>query len=227
MQELTADLKHWMRGVWRDDELVDPNTHKNKLATHHSWFAIPFSRNERMPINVPRYLHLNLSKHVMRNIRRFRLRAHTLKVEAAAWLEDGSCVWCDQCPGEDEHVQNEVHALLFCQDHRVCELRKLFPSCLHLFWRTFEQPNPFCCNRSTTNLFMISFLSRTIYTLFLSIWNYVWLAETPSQQPISQTTWLKVTPHCSHCNHYTPWSRGHNLQSVHHNSSTKLGHLSA
>jgi len=28
----------------------------------------------------------------MRNISRFRLRAHTLKVEAAAWLEDGSCV---------------------------------------------------------------------------------------------------------------------------------------
>ena len=79
------------------------------------------SRNERMPINVPRYLHLDLSKHVMRNISRFRLRAHPLKVEAAAWLEDGSCV-CDQCPGEDEHVQNEVHALLFCQDRRVCEL---------------------------------------------------------------------------------------------------------
>jgi hypothetical protein len=29
----------------------------------------------------------------------------------------------------------------------------------------------------------------------------LWLAET-SQQPISQTTWLKVTPHCNHCN---PW----------------------
>ena len=54
----------------------------------------------------------------MRNISRFRLRAHTLKVEAAAWHEDGSCV-CDQYPGEDEHVQNEVHALLICQDHRV------------------------------------------------------------------------------------------------------------
>jgi hypothetical protein len=47
----------------------------------------------------------------MRNISRFRLRAHTLKVEAAAWLEDGSCV----CPGEDEYVQNEVHALLICK----------------------------------------------------------------------------------------------------------------
>jgi hypothetical protein len=69
-----------------------------------------------MLINVPRFLYIDLSKHVMRNIRRIRLRAHTLKVEAAAWLEDGSCV-CDQCPGEDEHVQNEVHALFICQDH--------------------------------------------------------------------------------------------------------------
>jgi hypothetical protein len=42
-----------------------------------------------------------------------------------------------------------------------------------------------------TNLFLIS---------FLSLWIYLWLAET-SQQPISQTTWLKVTPHCNHCNH--------------------------
>jgi len=70
-----------------------------------------------------------------------------------------------------------------------------FPSCLRLFLRTFQQPNPFCCNRSTTNLFMISFLSRTI-----DLWIYLWLAET-SQQPISQTTWLKVTPNCNHCNH--------------------------
>jgi len=91
----------------------------------NSCFAIPSSRNERMPNNVPRYLHLDLPKHVMRNINKFRLRAHTLKIEAAAWLEDGSCV-CDQCPGEDEHVQNEVHALLFCQYHQVCELRKHF-----------------------------------------------------------------------------------------------------
>ena len=127
MQEFTADLKHRMRGVWRDAELVDPNTHNNKLATYHSGFAIPFSRNERMPINVPRYLHLDLSKHVMRNISRFACVRIPLKVdEAAAWLQDGACI-CDQCPGEDEHVQNEVHALLFCQDHRVCELRKHFP----------------------------------------------------------------------------------------------------
>ena len=114
MQELTADLKHRMRGVWRDAELVDPNTHNNKLANYHSWFAIPFYRNERMPINVPWYLHLDLSKNVMRNASRFRLRVHTLKVEAAAWLEDGSCV-CDHCPGEDEIFRTRCMLFYFAK----------------------------------------------------------------------------------------------------------------
>jgi len=36
------------------------------------------------------------------------------------------------------------------------------------------------------------------FFFFLSLWIYLWLAET-SQQPINQTTWLKVTPHCNHC----------------------------
>ena len=201
MQEFAAILKHRMRGVWTDAELVDPNTHNNKLATYRSWFAILFFRNERMPINVPRYLHLDLYKRVMRNISRFRLRAHTLKVEAAAWLEDGSCVR-DQCPGEDEHVQNEVHALLICQDHRVvCELRKLFSFLFTPFFEDFSAAQPFLL-QLVNNLFMISFLSKTIdlFFFFLSLWIYLWLAET-SQQPISQTTWLKVTPHCNCCNH--------------------------
>ena len=117
MQEfISADLKHRMR--------VDPNTHNNKLATYHSWFAIPFSRNERVPTIVPRYLHLNLSKHVVRNVSNFRLRSHTLKVEVAAWLEDGSRVY-HQCLGEDEHVLNEVHAHFFALPRpSSCELRK-------------------------------------------------------------------------------------------------------
>ena len=86
---------------------------------------------------VPRYLHLDLFKHVMCNASRLCLRAYTLKVEATAWLEGGSQV-CDQCPGEDEHVQNEVHALLFCQDHRVCELRKHFSFLFTPFFEDFS-----------------------------------------------------------------------------------------
>ena len=56
------------------------------------------------------------------------------KLRQQRGLEDGTRV-CDQCPGEDEHVQNMVHALLLCQDHRVCELRKLF---FFLFTPFFE-----------------------------------------------------------------------------------------
>ena len=113
-----------------------------------------------MPINVPRYLHLDLSKHVMRNISRFRLRAHTLKVEAAAWLQDGSCV-CDQCPGEDEHVQNEVHALIICQDHQVCELR--FTPC----FEDFSAAQPFLLQQ-VNNQLVHNFLSQQDNRLFLS-----------------------------------------------------------
>jgi len=165
MQEFTADLKHRMRGVWRDAESVDPNTHNNKLATYHSWFAIPFSRNERMPTIVPRYLHLDLSKHVMRNVSRLRLRAHSLKVEAAAWLEDGSRV-CDQCPGEDEHVQNEMHALLFCQDHRVCELRKHFSFLFTPFFKDFPAAQPFLLQQ-VNNQLVHDLLSQQNTRLFL------------------------------------------------------------
>ena len=169
MQEFTADLKHRMRGVWRDAELVDPNTHNNKLATYHSWFATPFSRNERMPTIEPQYFHLDLSKHhVMRNVSRFRLRAHTLKVEAAAWLEDGSCVR-GQCPGEDEHVQNEVHALLICQDHWGCKLKKHFSFLITHFFEDFSAAQPFLLQQ-VNNQFVHNFLSRqyTRFFLFLS-----------------------------------------------------------
>jgi hypothetical protein len=41
----------------RNAQLVlDPNMHNNKLATFHSYFATPFSRNGRMPTIVPWYL---------------------------------------------------------------------------------------------------------------------------------------------------------------------------
>jgi len=118
-----------------------------------------------MPIDLPRYLHLDLSKHAMRNISRFRLRAHTLKVEAAAWLEDGSCV-CDQCPGEDEHVQSEVHALLICQDHRVCELRKHFSFLFTPFFEDFSAAQPFLLQQ-VNNQLVHDLLSQQNNRLFL------------------------------------------------------------
>ena len=99
-----------------------------------------------MPTIVPGYLHLDLSKHVMRNISRFRLRAHPLKVEAAAWLEDGSCV-CDQYPGEDEHVQNEVHALFILPKPSDSRAEETISFLSAPFFEDFQQPNPLRCNR--------------------------------------------------------------------------------
>jgi len=126
-----------------------------------------------MPTIVPGYLHLDLSKHVMRNISRFRLRAHPLKVEAAAWLEDGSCV-CDQYPGEDEHVQNEVHALLFCQDHRVCELKNIF--LFTPFFEDFLAAQPFLLQQ-VNNQLVHDFLSQQNTRLF-------WRSPSHGAQPL-------------------------------------------
>ena len=93
------------------------------------------------------------------------MRAHTLKVEAAAWLEDGIYV-CDQCPGEDEHVQNEVHALLFCQDHRVCELRKHFLFLFTPLFEDFSAAQPFLLQQ-VNNQLVHNFLSQQSNSLFL------------------------------------------------------------
>ena len=125
----------------------------------------------------------------MRNISRFRLRAHTLKVEAAAWLEDGSCV-CDQRPGEDM-FKTRCMLFYFAKTIEFVSWGDIFPFCLHLFLRTFQQPNPFRCSRSTTNLFIRSFLSRTIdiFSFFLSLWIYLWLARPVSSRSAKQPGW--------------------------------------
>jgi hypothetical protein len=71
---------------------------------------------------VPKYLYLDLSKHVMRNISRFRLSlwAHTLRVESGLW--QNRVLSCNHCDCQD--IQDEKHALSFCKDARA--LRKKY-----------------------------------------------------------------------------------------------------
>ena len=73
---------------------------------------------------------------------------------------------CDQCPGEDEHVQNEVHALLICQDHRVCELRKHFSFLFSPFFEDFSAAQPFSLQQ-VNNQLVHDFLSQQNNGLFL------------------------------------------------------------
>ena len=42
LQDFTADLRHRLRGVWRDVEGADLRGSSNKLATYHALFAVPF-----------------------------------------------------------------------------------------------------------------------------------------------------------------------------------------
>ncbi len=129
-----------MRKVWRDIADMNPPESDNKLVTYHSWFACPLLdlqadsrsrvRNGGAPLVPPRYLHLDLPKHAMRNVSRFCLRAHTLAVESSIWR--GGKGHCDKlsCAA----VQNEVHVLFHFQDLFVCSLRGkysflFFPFC--------------------------------------------------------------------------------------------------
>eukprot|EP00983_Pelagomonas_calceolata_P047478 1140662-Pelagomonas_calceolata.AAC.3 len=59
----------------------------------------------------------------MRNVNRFRLRAHTLKVETAAW-DTQNVLLCDRCSCDE--IQDKAHALLVCRDANVCALRRKF-----------------------------------------------------------------------------------------------------
>jgi len=95
-QALHADLKlvPWAKTSWASDilrafeGLRGCDTYSQALLitmTYHSWFACPLLdlqadsrtrvRNGCAPLMPPRYLHLDLPMHVMRNVSRFRLRA--------------------------------------------------------------------------------------------------------------------------------------------------------
>jgi hypothetical protein len=74
------------------------------------------------------------------------------------------------------HVQNKVHALLSCQDHRVCELRKHFSFCLHQISRASQQLTLFAATGQQPTCSEFPFSAEHYF--FLSLWFYLWLAET-------------------------------------------------
>jgi hypothetical protein len=62
-----------------------------------------------------------------------------------------------------------VHALLICQDHRVCELRKHFPFLFSPFFEDFSAAQPFLLQQ-VNNQLVHDFLSQqnSRHFLFLS-----------------------------------------------------------
>ena len=64
IQDFTDDLKHRLRGVWKDVEGVDRQGSSSKLATNHALFAVPFDTSARASARLPRHLFLDLSQRV-------------------------------------------------------------------------------------------------------------------------------------------------------------------
>eukprot|EP00983_Pelagomonas_calceolata_P045407 1139726-Pelagomonas_calceolata.AAC.4 len=109
-------------------------------------------------------MHSDLSQHVMRNVSRLKLRAHTLKVETVAW-DTQNALLCDRCPCDE--IQDKAHALLACSDANVCVLRRNYAYLFNCFSGDSSMEQPFY-NKPVSRM--------------------------TSHRPISRTAWLKVPP---------------------------------
>ncbi len=143
------------------------------------------------PLLPPCYLYLDLPKHVMRNVGKFCLRAHTLVVESSIWRSGNG--HCDKC--SSAAMQNEVHVLFHCQDLFVCALQKKYLFLSPLFASPFLCRSLIFCMPCLVRLPLISFLNgTTIYAISSrTLWAFFGLAKT-SNKPISLTTRLAINP---------------------------------
>jgi len=128
----------------------------------------------------PRYLHLDLPKHVMRNVSRFRLRAHTLTVESSIWRDgNGHCNKCSNA------VQNEVHVFFHCQDLFVCSLRRKYLFLFFPFCQSFSMEAPYinipCLVRLSYNLFSFSTVQQTLPAISVHTLYYFWAGKDRQQ----------------------------------------------
>jgi len=71
LQDFVVDLRERLCAVWRELDGADTWTHAQKIATYHAWMALPLKpsnvRGPGPPHLLPRYLELELSRHVLQN----------------------------------------------------------------------------------------------------------------------------------------------------------------
>uniref|UniRef100_A0A7S3VU70 Reverse transcriptase zinc-binding domain-containing protein n=1 Tax=Dunaliella tertiolecta TaxID=3047 RepID=A0A7S3VU70_DUNTE len=174
MQDFLGDLRYRQQKVWREADALSPREVNRKAVTYHHWCGVPLNQTGRTPFCIPSYLFKDLDKGVMRNVSRFRLRAHCLKVESCKWL--GGSNICDKCGCAE--VQDEKHVLFYCNCCELCELRRKYKDLfIDLFkpLHTFAQlPNtdfvPFLASfHVVTNLEVNAFLNQDSYRFSKSL----------------------------------------------------------
>lgn len=90
------------------------------VPLYQSYFAVPVEANMRVPVRLRWHMTINLSEHVLRNVSRFRLRAHTLRVDRAIWTHGAESTTFDKC--DMNEGQDEQHVLFKCTCPEVCQL---------------------------------------------------------------------------------------------------------
>jgi hypothetical protein len=112
-RHLRIDMRFRHQAVWREAHGQDPCSCVKKSVAYHTWFALPHRpvSDARAPFVLPECLRMVLSKNVMRNVARFRIREHGLKCETGLYgrSPDRSARFCYLCENGD--ILDEKHAI--------------------------------------------------------------------------------------------------------------------
>jgi hypothetical protein len=188
LKDLIPDLRARHMVDWRGAAQLNPCDVNNKLACYEHWMALPFrSRStSSKTVPLPKYLCLNLSRHVQRNFSCFRLRAHRLAVETACWRQTGEHQVCS-CGCAER--QDEKHVLLACRFSRVCALRESYADLFGGF--TSLSPNAGTSyaesSRAVPDYFVYQFMNQCnnrVYSFISDIMDFFNTSSMPSSQPV-------------------------------------------
>jgi hypothetical protein len=117
ISNLRIDLSFRHQAVWREAHGHDPCSLFKKSVAYNNWFALPERpvSDARAPFVLPEYLKMALSKSVMRNVARFRIRGHGLKCETGLYgrSPDRSARVCNLCKN-GVYIQDEKHVMFSC-----------------------------------------------------------------------------------------------------------------
>jgi len=110
-----VDLRERHLEYWTPYSDIHPRERSSKCSTYHQWCALPTRRAlvKHSPYTFPEYMLLDLPRDVngIHSVARFRLCAHTLRIEPVTWTHNASPT-CDLCNAHD--VQDKQHVLFHC-----------------------------------------------------------------------------------------------------------------
>jgi len=128
--EFVVDGRKRLRSIWNQANQLGNEYQTDKAAKFHNWVVSPLRSVtvDGPPFSVPRYLRLDLGKQTQRNVVRFRLHSHTLRVKTRSCEHhDGTCDKCglQQFKTKTRSFPVSLHANVFFEAS-ICRLVSRF-----------------------------------------------------------------------------------------------------